>query len=967
MGMMVRMDGATTFYSLEKRYQILKSIAQAEDLDSLLALLGEEIGKLSLVDGYLINLCGPSGDELVSMKISFPTAYRYLDKTYYGYKLPINSESINQNVRAFLSRHIVRAHETEGFDSDKPTLTRWNLDEFSSMPMLDPDLHDAPPLGTLGLMKVEGLIPEQAFDTFNELISLFFTPLKTALSTSFLKDFQQHFKAAADEQSRALEFIIELNNLTATEKVLDMFSVELFRRIPFECIGFFLQEENGLKNKMVACSDAQFNPIKDEWSDYLADKWYELSNVDGGVSHAFMKNSSLMFQDVQLLLHMPMSEKDVQTLRILKTPRTLLVLPIRYQKEPIGAIAFFSLSKIVELSETDLRMLDSLSSFLGTAIVNSANFALSKQQNVELERLASHDGLTGLPNRALLMDRLRRGLSRWARHHQKATIAFVDLDHFKSINDSLGHAAGDKTLVTAANKLVKAIRQSDTVARFGGDEFVLILEDRGSNDSHMQVLNRIAASLSEPMDDLPLEIAMTCSIGFSRYPEDGEDADTLLNAADSAMYLAKQLGRSNIQPYTADMRIQALERLTMENKLRHAAESNQLLLYYQPKVDLRTGRVVGMEALVRWHHPELGMVMPGVFIPLAEETGLIVAIGDWILRAACAQALAWKQAGTPVPIAVNLSARQFQQPDISLRVRDALESIGLDAQYLELELTESMSMGNPERSIAVMQSFKELGITLTIDDFGTGYSNLSYLKRFPVDKLKLDQSFVRDITQSAEALAISQAVLAVAHNLGLKVVAEGVETEAQLNLLGRNHCDEVQGYYFSRPIPAEQCTAFLDPDRRMNTGEMPQITNKRTILIVDDDRNIVDMLEMILSLSGYIILKAESGAAALELLAVNSGIAVVLSDNMMPGMNGLDLLNNVKHMYPEIVRVMLSGCSEEKFLVDAINRNLVFRFIPKPWEVESLKTVIIECCNEYERLASLRTHTASPAVSRRSK
>jgi diguanylate cyclase (GGDEF)-like protein len=961
------MNKSIQFYSTEKRYEILRSIAKAEDLNSLLELLGEEIEKLSVVDGYLINLCGQSGDEIISMKIRFPAGYRYLEKTYHGYKTPVNGDSANPNVRAFQSRRIVRVHANEGLESDKQILTRWNVDESSHLPMTDSENQDTPPLGILTLMRKNALIDQLAFDALNELISIFYAPLRTALNTSFLKEFQQRFQAAADEQARALEFIIELNNLTESDKVFDMFAVELFRRIPFECIGFFLHENGGLKSKMVACSAPQFDSIKDEWSAYLADKLYGLNSMDGGVAHAFLKNASMMFQDVQQVLHMPMSEKDLQTLRILKTPRTLLVLPIRYQKQPIGSIAFFSLTKIIDVSKADLRMLENLSSFLGTAIINSNNFALTKEQNAQLQRLASHDALTGLPNRALLMDRLRQGLARWERHKQKATIAFVDLDHFKNINDSLGHTAGDKTLVAVAEKLRGAIRESDTVARFGGDEFVLILEDQNGIDSHMRVLERISAALCEPIPDLPLEIAITSSIGYSCYPEDGTNADTLLNAADAAMYLAKQLGRSNIQPYTADMRMQALERLTMETKLRYAVENNQLILHYQPKVDLRTGHVVGMEALVRWNHPELGMVLPGVFIPIAEESGLIVPMGDWILRTACEQALAWKQAGTPIPVAVNLSAKQFQQPDISSRVRFALESIGLDAQYLELELTESMSMVNPEKSIAIMQTFKELGITLTIDDFGTGYSNLSYLKRFPVDKLKLDQSFVRDMTQSAEALAISQAVLAVAHNLGLKVVAEGVETESQLNLLARNHCDEVQGFYFSKPLSAEQCTAFFLENRRLSTGEIPQIGNNRTILIVDDGVRNPDVLGMELAQSGYRILSAESPSVALEMLATNADIAIVLADHAMIDMNGLDFLNNVKHMYPAIVRAMLSSHPDGDFLMNAINRNLVFRFIIRHAEVESIKSAIAECYSEYERLAAIHLHALSPKLSLRSK
>ncbi len=804
-----------TSVSLEKKCELLQRITKAAHLDALLDLLGAEIEKLALVDGYIVTLRDVSGEYLQNMKIRFPDGFRYLEKTYAGYKTSLKGDINNASVRAIQSRSITRLSATEGPDSEKEMLARWRVDEFVAMPLLAADNPDVPPVGTLLLLKHGNLVDSQTLAIMEELLALFLMPISSALNSSYLQDFHDRFRNAASDHARALEFIIEINNLTALEKIFAKFAGDIFRQIAFECIGFFLTEDNVLKNKMVACAAPRYQGVCDRWAAYLKDQHYALENLDGGVSHSFMKDSSLMFHDVQDLLQMPMSEKDTQTVRILETPRTLLVLPIRYQGKPIGSIALFSLSGTVDVSEAYLHLLEKLSAFLGTAVINSNNFALNQAQNAELERLATHDVLTGLPNRALLRDRLQQGMARWDRQQQKATIAFVDLDHFKDINDTLGHSAGDRALIAVTNKLRACLRQSDTVARFGGDEFVLILEDPDNSDNHEMVLHRVLDALSEPIQDLTQELTLACSIGYSRYPEDGADVDTLLNAADAAMYLAKQLGRANIQCYTPDMRVQAGLRLTMESKLRHAADNHELLLHYQPKVDLRSGRVVGVEALVRWQHPELGLVSPNVFIPIAEESGLIVPIGDWILRAACTQALAWQRAGIGVPVAVNLSAKQFQAPGIAALVQNALEAIGLDPRYLELELTESMSMGNPEKSIEIMQSFKALGITLTIDDFGTGYSNLSYLKRFPVDKLKLDQSFVRDITQSPEALAISQAVLAVAHSLHLKVVAEGVETQGQLDLLIENHCEEMQGYFFSRPLPAEQCTRFLQEDRRL--------------------------------------------------------------------------------------------------------------------------------------------------------
>ncbi|MBI1889511.1 MAG: EAL domain-containing protein [Burkholderiales bacterium] len=938
------------FYSLEQRCEILAAISQAPDLSVLLDVLGNEIDKLGLLDGYMINLHDAGSDYLISLKMRFPGEYRYLEKTYHGYKTSVKGESTNLNIIAFNKRSVVRVDDQDA--SRSQAMSRWDLKDCAAMPIVDRAADDPSPVGTIMLMLQNGRIEEGAFDILTELSSLFATPLRAALETALLKEFRERFAAEASEHERALQFIIDINNLTAPEKIFSMFAAELFRQIPFECLGFFLHEGKGLNNKMVVCSDESFQSVQEEWSSYLSDKTYELKHIAGGVSHAFLKNSSLLFHDAMEILHMPMSELDKATMRILKTPRTLLVLPIRYQNKAIGSIAFFSISKVVEVSESDLRLLEKLSSFLGTAITNSKNFELAQAQNAELERLASHDVLTGLPNRSLLMDRLTRGLSRWERLQQKATIAFVDLDHFKNINDTLGHSAGDRVLVETSSRLISSLRQSDTVARFGGDEFVLILENPNDGNAHMLVLQRLLETLCEPIPDLAQEVSLTCSIGFARYPDDGTDADTLLNAADAAMYLAKQLGRSNIQAYTPDMRSQARDRMTIESKLRVAVDNDELLLQYQPKLDLRSGRIVGVEALVRWQHPEMGVVSPGVFIPIAEESGLIIPIGDWILRTACAQGAAWQAAGIPIPIAVNLSARQFLQPDIAQRVKYAIDSSGIDPRYLELEITESMSMGNPEQSIGIMQTFRDLGITLTIDDFGTGYSNLSYLKRFPVDKIKLDQSFVREITQSSEALAISQAILAIAHSLHLKVVAEGVETEAQLTLLSRNQCEEAQGYYISRPLSAQPCAAFIREDRRFDIEKLMQLDSSHTVLIVDVQGDQADSLAAMLSASGYRVLSVENAEAGFEMLATNPSVTTVIADHHLSGMRGLDFLANIKRMYPDVVRVLAGKYTEVNHLLDVMNRNIVFKFLQKPWESEAVRSVMMECCMEYERRAA---------------
>jgi diguanylate cyclase (GGDEF)-like protein/PAS domain S-box-containing protein len=434
---------------------------------------------------------------------------------------------------------------------------------------------------------------------------------------------------------------------------------------------------------------------------------------------------------------------------------------------------------------------------------------IRKKYKKELERLATHDVLTGLPNRAVLRDRLEQGISRWMRQDQQAVIVFLNLDHFKEVNDAFGHQTGDQVLTAIGRVLARSVRHNDTVARIGNDEFVLILEQIDEEELSV-LLPRLVENIGQPIQTLTQEITVSCSVGHCRYPTDGLTADALLNAADTAMHRAKALGRATVSSYDPGMQSAASERMTMERSLRLALANDELVLHYQPKVHIDSGKVVGLEALVRWHHPELGLISPARFIPVAEETGLIVPIGDWIMRTACEQAAAWQREGiAEMPVAVNLSARQFLQPDIVARVRAIIDAAGLPPGLLELELTESLSMDSPEKSIAVLSGLKQLGITLTLDDFGTGYSNLSYLKRFPLDKLKLDQSFVRDMTQSNEALAIARTIITLAHSLHLTVVAEGVETAEQLTLLAEQGCDEIQGYFFSKPLPAEQCGELL--------------------------------------------------------------------------------------------------------------------------------------------------------------
>ena len=439
----------------------------------------------------------------------------------------------------------------------------------------------------------------------------------------------------------------------------------------------------------------------------------------------------------------------------------------------------------------------------------------SKRYQDELEHQSTHDMLTDLPNRNLLKDRIAQGIAYSSRYKQTLmAVAFIDLDNFKFVNDSLGHQAGDQVLKMVSARLNSCLRSSDTAARMGGDEFVLILfedpdEMNTAAASIIALLERCIREVAQPYHLGKHEFFITCSIGYALVPEDGDTVEVLLKNADMALYRAKEQGRNNVQRYIPELNEKAVHRLELDNDLRRALENDEFFLCYQPQIDLGSQRIVGMETLIRWRHPQRGLISPAEFIPIAEEVGLIVPIGTWVLRTACAQAKAWQVAGLPpIKLSVNLSARQFMQPDLAATVRLILTETGFSPRHLELELTESLIMHNAELFIATLRSLKDIGIELAIDDFGTGYSSLSYLKRFPIDRLKIDQSFVRDIHTDVDSAAISQAVITLGHSLGLKVIAEGVETPEQLDFLQTNRCDEIQGYYYSKPLPAEEFQAF---------------------------------------------------------------------------------------------------------------------------------------------------------------
>jgi diguanylate cyclase (GGDEF)-like protein/PAS domain S-box-containing protein len=439
-----------------------------------------------------------------------------------------------------------------------------------------------------------------------------------------------------------------------------------------------------------------------------------------------------------------------------------------------------------------------------------SDITVLKESEARLDQLAHHDPLTGLPNRLLLNARAEHALARARRNEKQMAVLFLDLDRFKYINDTLGHPAGDLLLQQVAERLRKCVRDEDTISRLGGDEFTVVLEDLDDAGAASTVARKILGALSEKAVLFGREVFVTCSIGISLYPRDGEDIVTLFKNADSALYRAKDQGRDTYQFYTEELTTLAVERLELENDLRHALEMGELLVHYQPQVNLRSGRITGMEALARWQHPRRGLLMPADFIPLAEETGLIVPLGEWVLRTACFQAKAWLDAGlSTAPVAVNLSPRQFRQKDLVERIAGIVQESGLPPDHLELEITEGLVMFNVEASVTLMGRLKDLGVRFSIDDFGTGYSSLSYLKRFPIDKIKIHQSFVQNITTDPEDAAISSAIISLTHSMKRKAIAEGVETDAQREFLLSHHCDEIQGHHFSKPAPADVIERLL--------------------------------------------------------------------------------------------------------------------------------------------------------------
>ena len=612
--------------------------------------------------------------------------------------------------------------------------------------------------------------------------------------------------------------------------------------------------------------------------------------------------------------------------------RGAFVFPLVSEGRTIGVFIFNSRA-VREPEERLLRAIHVIGSQIG-------QFIQRKQAEDKLAHLAQFDTVTGLPNRYLFNDRLSLTLVQAQRNEWSIAVLFVDLDRFKAINDTYGHAAGDTLLRQVATRLKDCVRSGDTVGRLSGDEFAVMLSNLAKADDAGLVAQKIVTALAAPFDLGGNTGYVSASIGIAVFPGDGSDPDVLIKNADTAMYRAKEQGRNCYQFYLPQMNEQLSQRLKLQAQLRGALDRKEFLLHYQPKVRLDTGAITGFEALLRWRRGE-ALVSPAEFIPLLEESGLIVPVGEWVLRSVCEQITRWGQQGaTAQPVAVNLSVRQFQQKNLASTVEQILRESKVDPKMLELELTETMLMSDAEEAVETLRALKTLDVRLAVDDFGTGYSSLAYLKRFPLDVLKIDRAFIRDIVSDADDATIARTIINLAHSLKLKVVAEGVETEGQLSFLRSHGCDEMQGYYFARPLGVEDCTQALVEDRRLPGAKPRPGVDVPILLLVDNNEKDLALLKRTLGAEGFHILTAAGPADGFEYLA-RHGAAVVVSDYRLADMSGIEFLSRVRKMYPETVRVIVTG-GDPPTLTRAVNSAGIHRFLSKDWDRDRLCSEVRE-------------------------
>lgn len=582
----------------------------------------------------------------------------------------------------------------------------------------------------------------------------------------------------------------------------------------------------------------------------------------------------------------------------------------------------------------------------------------------QIEALAYNDWLTGLPNRSQFFDRLIVALSQAERFKHRVAVLFFDIDRFKSVNDSLGHSAGDALLKAVSNRLRESLRLGDTIARFGGDEFTILLPRLDQLDEAEAVARKVMQLVSVPIAIAGRELVITASIGISVYPDDAVDAESLVRNADVAMYRSKQQGRNTYQLYTPGMTVGSLTQLDLEQRLRRAAEQNELELHYQPQVDLRDESLLGFEALLRWNHPTLGLLPPDHFIPIAELSGAIVPIGEWVLNEACRQVRRWqREYGRDLTVAVNLSPRQFARGELLRSVAAALETSGLAPEFLELEITETNAMSEPRQTVEILTALRDLGVRVAIDDFGTGYSSFTYLQRFPIHTLKLDRSFVHDV--EGDRGAIADAIISMGHTLGLKVVAEGVETEVQLDFLRSRGCDSVQGHHYARPLTAAEAAAFLESHRYMLVPKGAFVgvpsDSGRSALVVDDDEPIRRMVGRVLERLGFHVDEADDGIAAMEALA-RRRYAVTFLDIMMPRADGYQVIEYLKRHHRDRLSSVVVLTAIGPAALERVAREPVGRVVAKPFDITQIVAAANECAWQSQRVGAAPAPSVTAAV-----
>jgi diguanylate cyclase (GGDEF)-like protein/PAS domain S-box-containing protein len=571
-----------------------------------------------------------------------------------------------------------------------------------------------------------------------------------------------------------------------------------------------------------------------------------------------------------------------------------------------------------------------------------------KRYEAELEFNASHDLLTGLPNRALLQDRLLQSCQTTRRHSRTVAVLYIDLDGFKLVNDSLGHSTGDVLLIEVAARINRQIRTGDTLARLGSDEFVAVLTDLIHEDDVVLVAERILEEITKNFVINTHEIHLTTSIGISFSDGSLQDPVQLIQQADLAMQRAKALGHNNYQWFSDKLNKAAGKQLSLRNRLQKALTNKDFKLFYQPQIDAQSGKVVALEALLRWPQPAGNdAICPAEFIPVAEESGQIVPLSVWLFEEACIFNKSLQENGiATLVMAVNVSSIHFQRPDFVPTVEHVLAVTGMKAEYLELEITENVLFDNSELAIYKLRQLKDLGVKISIDDFGTGFSSLNYLKRLPIDKIKIDRSFINEIISNNHDAAITKSIIAMAHLLDLKVIAEGVETEAQVGFLNKTLCDEYQGFFFAKPMPANDAEEFLKHFDKFQTVQKK--AREQTILLLDDEQNILHALVRLLRKDEYKILCAINAEQAFELLALND-IQVILSDQRMPNISGTEVLKVVKELYPDTIRIVLSGFTDLKSVTEAINTGAIYKFLTKPWNEVELRSEVRQAFMQYDK------------------